>query len=172
MRPAPKCNPVVAALVGVLAFSTVVGQPADELPSWNDGQAKQTIVDFVAKVRKPGSSDFVPVAQRIAVFDNDGTLWAEHPLYFQFLFAIDRAFVMIPIQGLAAKFLMRDRGAVEERRTRRLIKGTPAGPRSSKNGPGPCKMKTLDPQCKVAAAALLPLSTASDTSLGDSRKVI
>jgi len=63
---------------------------AGELPSWNDGQAKQAITAFVAKVTKPGTPDFVPVAARIAVFDNDGTLWAEQPLYFQFLFAIDR----------------------------------------------------------------------------------
>ena len=52
--------------------------------------AKQSIVDFVAKVTKEGSPDFVPPAERIATFDNDGTLWAEQPMYFQFLFAVDR----------------------------------------------------------------------------------
>jgi phosphoserine phosphatase len=62
----------------------------DVLPSWNDGPAKQHIVDFVKKVTAPGSSDFVPPEQRIAVFDNDGTLWAEQPIYFQFFFVIDQ----------------------------------------------------------------------------------
>ncbi len=62
----------------------------DPLPSWNDGQARQAILDFVDRVTDPTSSDFVPEAERIAVFDNDGTLWAEQPLYFQLFFAIDR----------------------------------------------------------------------------------
>ena len=69
---------------------------ADPLPSWNDGTAKQSIVDFVAKVTKEGSPDFVPPAERIATFDNDGTLWAEQPMYFQFLFAIDRVKALAP----------------------------------------------------------------------------
>ena len=56
---------------------------SDPLPSWNDGPAKATIIEFVAKVTKEGSPDFVPPAERIAVFDNDGTLWAEQPMYFQ-----------------------------------------------------------------------------------------
>jgi phosphoglycolate phosphatase-like HAD superfamily hydrolase len=73
-----------------------VAHAAGELPSWNDGQAKQAITAFVAKVTKPGTPDFVPVAERIAVFDNDGTLWAEQPLYFQFLFAIDRVKALSP----------------------------------------------------------------------------
>ena len=66
------------------------------LPSWNDGPAKQAIVDFVTKTTTAGSPDFVPPEQRIAVFDNDGTLWAEQPLYFQFLFALDRVKVLAP----------------------------------------------------------------------------
>ena len=53
----------------------------DPLPSWNDGPAKKAIVDFVARVTKEGSPDFVPVPERIATFDNDGTLWAEQPLH-------------------------------------------------------------------------------------------
>jgi hypothetical protein len=53
-------------------------------------------MDFVAKVTKQGGPDFVPPAERIATFDNDGTLWAEQPLYFQFLFAIDRVKVLAP----------------------------------------------------------------------------
>lgn len=63
---------------------------ADPLPSWNDGATKQSIVDFVGKVTKEGSPYFVPVDERIATFDNDGTLWAEKPLYVQLLFALDR----------------------------------------------------------------------------------
>ncbi len=63
----------------------------DPLPSWSDGPARSAVLDFVARVTAPGSPDFVPEAERIAVFDNDGTLWAEQPLYFQLAFAIDRA---------------------------------------------------------------------------------
>jgi phosphoserine phosphatase len=73
--------------------SQLVTEPVaqqDPLPSWNDGASKQTIVDFVAKVTDEASSDFVPEAERIATFDNDGTLWAEQPLYFQLLFTLDR----------------------------------------------------------------------------------
>jgi phosphoserine phosphatase len=69
---------------------------ADALPSWNDGPAKQAIVDFVAKTTRAGSPDFVPPEQRIATFDNDGTLWSEQPLYAQLLFALDRVKVLAP----------------------------------------------------------------------------
>jgi len=68
----------------------------DPLPSWNDGDAKQQILDFVARVTDPASPGFVPEAERIATFDNDGTLWAEQPLYFQFLFTIDRVKELAP----------------------------------------------------------------------------
>lgn len=64
---------------------------ADELPSWREGPHKAAILDFVAASSDPESPLYVPDAARIAVFDNDGTLWAEQPVYFQFLFAIDRA---------------------------------------------------------------------------------
>jgi phosphoserine phosphatase len=63
---------------------------ADQLPSWRDGSSKKAIVSFVERVTTNGSPDFVPPAERIAAFDNDGTLWAEQPAYFQLLFAIDR----------------------------------------------------------------------------------
>jgi phosphoglycolate phosphatase-like HAD superfamily hydrolase len=62
----------------------------DALPSWNDGASKRAIVAFVAQVTKAGTPDFVPVPQRIATFDNDGTLWVEQPIYTQFAFAFDR----------------------------------------------------------------------------------
>ncbi|PYK85436.1 MAG: haloacid dehalogenase, partial [Verrucomicrobia bacterium] len=68
----------------------------EPLPSWNDGPTKQSITDFVAKVTKEGSPDFVPVAERIATFDNDGTLWCEQPMYFQLFFALDRVKTLAP----------------------------------------------------------------------------
>ncbi|MDP2469351.1 MAG: HAD family hydrolase [Candidatus Palauibacterales bacterium] len=69
---------------------------SDPLPSWNDGATKQSILTFVEKVTTPGSPDFVPAAERIATFDNDGTLWAERPLYSQLFFAIDRVKQLAP----------------------------------------------------------------------------
>ena len=68
----------------------------DPLPSWNDGESKQAILDFVVRVTDPAGPDFVPEPERIATFDNDGTLWAEQPLYFQLLFAIDRVKALAP----------------------------------------------------------------------------
>src|SRR5688572_30840938 len=68
----------------------------DPLASWNESASKQSIIDFVTKTTKEGSPDFIPVADRIACFDNDGTLWGEQPLYFQFLFAIDRIKTLAP----------------------------------------------------------------------------
>jgi phosphoserine phosphatase len=62
----------------------------DPLPSWNEGLVKKSITDFVTKTTKKGSTDFIAVADRIACFDNDGTLWSEQPMYFQLAFAIDR----------------------------------------------------------------------------------
>jgi phosphoglycolate phosphatase-like HAD superfamily hydrolase len=62
---------------------------ADPLPSWNDTATKTAIIDFVEGVTTPGSETFLPEADRIAVFDNDGTLWAEQPMYFQLFFALD-----------------------------------------------------------------------------------
>ena len=70
---------------------------ADEpLPSWKDGQAKRAIVDFVQRVTAAGDVDFVPVPERIAVLDNDGTLWAEKPMYVQLAFALDRVKALAP----------------------------------------------------------------------------
>jgi len=68
----------------------------DPLPSWNEWASKKAILDFVDRVTDPQSPDFVPEPERIAVFDNDGTLWAEQPIYFQLLFAIDRVKAMAP----------------------------------------------------------------------------
>jgi phosphoglycolate phosphatase-like HAD superfamily hydrolase len=92
-------HPLTATLLACWLSAATFAHAAGELPSWNDGQAKQAITAFVAKVTKPGTPDFVPVAERIAVFDNDGTLWAEQPLYFQFLFAIDRVKALSPLHA-------------------------------------------------------------------------
>jgi phosphoglycolate phosphatase-like HAD superfamily hydrolase len=81
--------------VGALMSAAV--RAADPLPSWNAGSTKQSILAFVAKVTKEGAPEFVPPAERIATFDNDGTLWAEQPLYFQLAFALDR------VKALAAE---------------------------------------------------------------------
>jgi phosphoglycolate phosphatase-like HAD superfamily hydrolase len=68
----------------------------DPLPSWNEGAAKQAITTFVERVTKDGTPDFVPPAERIAVFDNDGTLWSEQPVYFQAFFVFDRIKTLAP----------------------------------------------------------------------------
>src|SRR5512136_2778893 len=80
----------------VMMLAIALARAADPLPSWNDGPAKSSILDFVAKVTKEGSPDFVPPAERIATFDNDGTLWCEQPMYFQLLFALDRVKALAP----------------------------------------------------------------------------
>lgn len=85
--PALRRNIVVVALLG--AWLTPLLAFAQELPSWNDGAARRAIVAYVAKVTRPGPG-FTPPAERIAVFDNDGTLWPEQPIYTQFAFAIAR----------------------------------------------------------------------------------
>jgi hypothetical protein len=77
-------------------FLATAAWAADPLPSWNEGAAKQSIVAFVERVSKEGTSDFVPPAARIATFDNDGTLWAEQPMYFQLLFALDQVKLLAP----------------------------------------------------------------------------
>jgi phosphoglycolate phosphatase-like HAD superfamily hydrolase len=84
----------VAVALTVLTVNMV--RAADPLPSWNEGAAKNAIVEFVAKVTKAGGPNFVPLAERIATFDNDGTLWAEQPMYFQAFFILDRIKQLAP----------------------------------------------------------------------------
>jgi phosphoserine phosphatase len=84
---------VVAALAAALVAAATAAQP---LPSWNDGPAKRAIVQFVTDATTPGHPAFVPAAERIAVFDNDGALWSEQPMYFQLAFAIDRVRALAP----------------------------------------------------------------------------
>jgi hypothetical protein len=79
-----------------LALEVALAQPPDGLPSWNDGPAKASIVAFVHAVTDRASKDFVAPAERIAVFDNDGTLWTEQPIYVQLAFALDRVKALAP----------------------------------------------------------------------------
>jgi phosphoglycolate phosphatase-like HAD superfamily hydrolase len=83
---------IITAACGLTSRSAVA--QSDPLPSWNDGAAKRSITDFVARVTTQGGTDFAPPAERIAVFDNDGTLWCEQPIYFQAAFALDRVKAM------------------------------------------------------------------------------
>jgi hypothetical protein len=78
------------------ALALALSAAAEPLPSWNEGQAKRAIVDFVQRVSSDGGVDFVPLQKRIAVFDNDGTLWAEKPMYAQLAFALDRVKALAP----------------------------------------------------------------------------
>jgi phosphoglycolate phosphatase-like HAD superfamily hydrolase len=85
--------------VGVCGWSAAASAQAtsnDALPSWNDGEAKASLTDFVARVTTEGGPSYVPPPERIATFDNDGTLWAEKPVYFQLQFAIDRIKALAP----------------------------------------------------------------------------
>jgi phosphoglycolate phosphatase-like HAD superfamily hydrolase len=84
---------VLSLWLTICSCPAVAGKP---LPSWHDGPAKRSVVEFVGKVTNKKGPGFVPPAERIAVFDNDGTLWAEQPLYFQLLFALDRVKALAP----------------------------------------------------------------------------
>jgi phosphoglycolate phosphatase-like HAD superfamily hydrolase len=90
----------LAAYLLLAGFMLLAAAPAqaqtDPLPSWNDGPVKKSITDFVARVTTQGSPDFVAEPERIATFDNDGTLWCEQPFYFQMAFAFDRIKAMAP----------------------------------------------------------------------------
>jgi hypothetical protein len=104
MKTTRTTNLLAAALVCALTMTTTFAHAADpstslgvgSLPSWNDGAAKKSVFEFVAKVTKEGGADFVPPAERIAVFDNDGTLWCEQPLPVQLYFALDRVKALAP----------------------------------------------------------------------------
>lgn len=86
----------MVALAAIFFVSTAASAQDDPLPSWNDGPTKEAIVGFVEKVTEEGGPDYVRPEDRIATFDNDGTLWAEKPVYFQLLFAIDRVKQLAP----------------------------------------------------------------------------
>jgi phosphoserine phosphatase len=95
MRATRQLSVIVGAFVLPIAFAAAA-DAADPLPSWNDTAPKQAIVAFVEKVTRPGSPDFVPVPERIATFDNDGTLWSEQPMPVQLYFALGRVKALAP----------------------------------------------------------------------------
>lgn len=86
---------VLGLAIGLLVATAVLAQ-SDPLPSWNDTDPKKAIIAFVEKVTTENTPDFVPEADRIAVFDNDGTLWVEHPMYTQLAFALERVKALAP----------------------------------------------------------------------------
>jgi len=94
--------PVAEALPSTPALAQVV--QADPLASWNDGPAKQTIVDFVHATTDQGSPKFVPPEDRIATFDQDGTLWVEHPIYSQVMYCLDRVPAVVELKPALKKF--------------------------------------------------------------------
>ena len=83
-------------LAGLLLIVSSILVAQELLPSWNEGKNKTHIIEYVESVTDTKSRDFIPKEDRIAVFDNDGTLWSEQPIYFQLLFAIDRVKVLAP----------------------------------------------------------------------------
>jgi hypothetical protein len=85
---------LLSSLVAICVCS--VANAADPLPSWNDGSPKKAILGFVAAVTQENGKDYVKPAERIAVFDNDGTLWAEQPIYTQVTFIFDRVKQLAP----------------------------------------------------------------------------
>ena len=89
-------SPPPAASSSASAPASAPAAQADPLPSWNDGATKKAIVDFVSRVTRQGGPDFVQPSERIATFDNDGTLWSEQPIYFQLAFALDRVKALAP----------------------------------------------------------------------------
>src|SRR5215217_9614534 len=90
---------IVAWIVvaSILCGSTAAWAQSDPLPSWNEGVAKRAIIEFVTAVTRDGSPDFVAAPERVATFDNDGTLWIEQPIYVQLAFALDRVKAMAPL---------------------------------------------------------------------------
>ena len=111
------------ALGTVLAVAVPAFAQSDPLPSWNDGAAKKAIVDFVQATTTQGSPKFVPPAERVATFDQDGTLWVEHPMYAQVMFVLERVPALVEAKpGLAKvapfstvlEILKGDRAAIAE----------------------------------------------------------
>ncbi|QDP26152.1 HAD family hydrolase [Bradyrhizobium cosmicum] len=117
----------LAGLLAVLLPVSATVAQVDPLPSWNSGSARQAIVDFVGRVTREGNPDFVPVPERTAVFDNDGTLWCEQPEYFQAAFALDSVKAMAPKhpewkqQEPFKSFLAGDRTALAEQGEQALL---------------------------------------------------
>ncbi|MFQ5345265.1 MAG: HAD family hydrolase [Mariprofundus sp.] len=90
-------NRILPALLALLLpIASAHAHGSDPLPSWNQGAAKQAIIQFVREVTKQGGEHYVPPAERVATFDNDGTLWVEYPVYTQAVFAFDRVRKLAP----------------------------------------------------------------------------
>ena len=96
--PSPPRRPLAAVGVAFVLLLAAPADPAgvDPLPSWNEGPARKAVLDFVRDATTPGGPGFVPPDERIAVFDNDGTLWCEQPIYTQVRFAFDRVKALAP----------------------------------------------------------------------------
>ena len=84
------------ALFAILLSAFLMQAQSDPLPAWNDGPAKQAIVNLVRATTDPSSPTFVPIDRRFATFDQDGTTWVEHPMYTQMVFAFDRVVQLAP----------------------------------------------------------------------------
>ncbi len=105
MRASSRFERAAVGWIAALALFACAGARAqtDPLPSWNDGAAKKAIVDFVQATTTQGSPQFVPADQRIATFDQDGTLWVEHPMYSQVMYCLDRVPVLVKAKPELAK---------------------------------------------------------------------
>ena len=96
-------NLATIALACMVVFVTIAAQAADPLASWNDGPAKQAIVEFVKATTTQGSPQFVPPEERIATFDQDGTLWVEHPMYTQVMYCLEKVPALVKAKPELAK---------------------------------------------------------------------
>ena len=85
---------ITFTLLTIALVGHATARAQDPLPSWNDGPAKQAIVDFVRTTTETGGAKFVPPEDRVATFDQDGTLWVEHPVYSQLIYCLDRVPVL------------------------------------------------------------------------------
>ena len=93
---------LIAALFAVVLLASSAVAQTDPLPSWNDGAAKQAIINFVKATTDPASSELVPEKDRVAAFDQDGTLWVEHPVYSFLVYALDKVPALVSAKpGLA-----------------------------------------------------------------------
>lgn len=119
------------ALLAIAFASLPTTQAQDPLPSWNDGPAKQAIVDFVKTTTTTGGANFVPPEERIATFDQDGTLWVEHPMYSQVMYCLERVPALVKAKPELAKvapfstvleLLHGDRAAMEKLHMEDLLK--------------------------------------------------
>src|SRR6478609_4794730 len=111
------------ALLAVIFASSTASRAQDPLPSWNDGPAKQAIMDFVRETTETGGAKFVPPEERIATFDQDGTLWVEHPMYTQVMYCLEKVPALVKAKPELAKvapfntvleLLRGDRAAMEK----------------------------------------------------------